>query len=427
MSEELLQFIWKYQLYRPEILKTTEGEQVEVIHVGHFNTDSGPDFFNAKIKIGDTLWAGNVELHIKSSDWYVHKHEINRAYNNVILHVVLENDSQVTNQKGQSIPTLQVSVHEKLLSHYKELMEHQNWLPCKDGIHEMHIIEMTNWLEKLVIKKFEDKTNWIFELLKQFNNDWNQVFFVVFSRAMGFSINGDAFEKLARSIPVKLLFQSLDKLNQIEALLMGQAGLLNITCNDDYYLKLRKEFEFLKKKCRLNNEVVPICRFMRTRPSNFPTIRLSQFASFINQQPGILMERITSVKDIRKFIDSFELRASEYWNNHYIFGEITSDDGIKKLGSSSKKLLLINVIAPLLFAYGKYKGEMQLQEQSIDLLENLPPENNTIIKKWEKLSEFKIKSAFDSQAVIYLKNNFCNLKKCLSCSIGHHVLNNYIN
>lgn len=422
MTEELLQFIWKFQLYRPEELKTSEGELIEVLHPGHSNQDSGPDFFNAKIKLANTLWAGNVEVHLKSSDWYRHKHQENTAYDNVILHVVLENDIKVENKKGQNIPALQLSVHSNLLSQYSILMKDEKWLACKMGIKQMESIQLTNWLEKLVVMKLEAKNELIMKLLTEYGGDWDQVLFIMISRSVGLNVNGAAFENVARSIPIKVLLHHSNNQLQVESLLMGQAGLLDSDSNDAHLLDLKREYHFLKEKYQLKIPLGNTCRFMRLRPSNFPTIRLSQLAYFICQTKG-QFEIFLNHEKVKSVIEMLSLKVSEYWKNHYTFGNPSKQKSEKIMGQATCQLMIINSIIPILFAYGNYKGREELKDRAIKWLDELPAERNQIVDKWDEISGVKSNSAFDSQGVVYLKNNFCILKKCLVCAIGHQVLN----
>jgi hypothetical protein len=426
MTEELLQFIWKYKLYRPHVLRTSDGECVEVIDPGQPNPDAGPDFFNAKIKIDQTLWAGSVEVHLKASDWSRHKHQVNTDYNNVILHVVLDNDGEAYNQLGRKIAALQIDTHALLLEQYKTLMLEHRWLVCKDGIDQMNPVELLNWLERLVIMKLESKHQSDLQILTEFNSNWDQLFFVLLSRAFGFGLNADAFESMARSIPVNILYKHADNQFQIEALLMGQAGLLGSESTAAYYLQLKAEYQFLKEKYKLNQFSGPHCKFLRLRPNNFPTIRLSQLANFICHQQG-LFEPLLKKDNLVDYLSHIEINVSEYWGTHYVFGKENIKSDVKALGLKSKHLIIINAIVPFMFSYGKHKDNSTMQDKAVDLLFKLPPEKNRIVDDWKSFAPIEVKSAFDTQGVIFLKNSFCNSKKCLKCAIGHRVLNKIVN
>ncbi|MBN2165491.1 MAG: DUF2851 family protein [Marinilabiliaceae bacterium] len=427
MTEELLQYIWKHQLYRPEKLITIQGDAVEVINPGCQNINSGPDFFNAKVKIGGIIWVGNVEVHLRSSDWYRHKHYDDEAYNNVILHVVLDADEIIIKTKnGNEIPSLLLHIHHSLVGEYNLLMKSQPMIACANHLSKMNSIEMTSWLERMIVLRLEDKYNHICNLLEDYDFNWGQVFFIMFSRAMGFGVNNDAFENVAKSIPFNYLLHHSDNLFQLEAVIMGQAGLLNQNIDDFYYNSLKSEYLFLKQKYSLTEPVGIKCRFLRLRPMNFPTIRLSQIACFIKKSGGVFENFIVN-QGVDHLIEFLKLESADYWNTHYTFGNVSANSKAKILGLSSVRLLVVNVFVPFLFAYGKHLGRNDLQEKAIDLLQILPAEKNSILTKWEKYSYKKVSSSFESQGIIYLYNNFCIEKKCLSCAVGHKVLSKMVN
>lgn len=426
MTENLLQHIWQYKLYRPSNLISSIGEPIEVIHPGHPNNNSGPDFFNAKIKIDSTLWAGNVEIHINASDWNKHQHHVNNNYNNVILHVVLNNDKPITNNLGRTIPAIELSVNKNLLDDYKSLMATKSWLSCKDNIRTISNIDISHWLERLLILKLEDKYLHITQLLEEYNNNWNHVFFIFLSRAMGFGVNSDSFEYMAKSIPINDILHHSDNLLQLESFLFGQAGLLDKNHESSYYKSLKNEYTFLKHKYKLKNPTSPPCMFLRLRPSNFPTIRLSQLAYFIKQSNGNFEEFINHLNP-KTIFSQLTMKASDFWDAHYTFEKTSQNNAQKTLGLQSKRLLIINAIVPLMFSYAKHHNNQVLQNRAIELLENLPPEKNSIVNKWNEYANKKVNSSFESQSVIYLNQRYCNLKKCLNCAIGHKVLNKSVN
>lgn len=420
MKEEFLHYLWKYKLYTRENLKTYSGESVEILNHGVHNFDSGPDFFNAKIKIDDTIWAGNVEVHINSSDWFVHQHNTDKAYDNVVLQVVLNHDKEVYRTNGQRIQTLELKFDKELYSNYKNLIEKETWIPCQDEIQLIDSFKMNSWLEKLSVERLEQKSNNINETLQRLNNSWETAFYYMLARNFGFKLNSDPFEMLAKSLPINYLAKHKDNLFQIEALLFGQAGFLEDNNGDEYYLNLRKEYQFLKTKFKLKSIEKHLWKFLRTRPGNFPTIRIAQFAQLIYKSKS-LFSKIIETKNIDDYYELLNSKTSEYWNTHYVFNK-ESVFKSKLLGKSAIDIVLINTVVPFLFVYGKAKGQYEFQEKAINLLENIKAEKNTIISNWGDLN-VKAKSAFDTQALIQLKNNYCNEKNCLNCQIGNTLIN----
>ncbi|MBU8891492.1 MAG: DUF2851 family protein [Bacteroidales bacterium] len=419
MKEEFLHYIWKYKLFINDNLKNQNQEKIEILNQGTHNFDSGPDFFNSRIKINGTIWAGNVEIHVNSSDWYTHKHNNDKAYDNVILQVVYNHNKDVFRTNGQLIPTLEIKFDQDLLNNYESLLKSESWIPCQNNINKVDLFTTQNWLEKLTIERLEEKSERINKLLKQKNNSWETAFYIHLARNFGFKLNSDPFELLAKSLPLAYLAKQKDNLFQIEALLFGQAGFLIDDSGDDYYLKLQKEFKYLQKKYKLKPIEKHLWKFLRSRPVNFPTIRIAQFAMLVYKSSA-LFSKILETKTINDFYKLFIVKPSDYWENHYVFNK----ESVKKpktIGKSAVDILLINTIIPFLFIYGKAKGEQNLQDRSINLLESLKPEKNSIITKWNNLS-IKASSAFDTQALIHLKNNYCNHKKCLNCQIGNYII-----
>jgi hypothetical protein len=418
MKEEFLHYIWKYKLFKND-LKSHDQEKIEIINQGIHNHDSGPDFFNAKIKINETIWAGNVEIHINSSDWYVHKHHKDKAYDNVILQVVLNHDKEVVRTNGQVIPSIELKFDQKLLTNYESLIQSEFWIPCEKDIQKVDTFTIQNWLEKLTIERLEAKSEKIFQLLNQSNNSWENVFYHQLARNFGFKLNSDPFEQLAKSLPLAYLAKHKDSLFQIEALLFGQAGFLSEKSGDDYYLKLKKEYDYLRKKFSLIPLKKHLWKFLRSRPGNFPTIRIAQFAKLIFISSA-LFSKILEATTIKDFNKLFTVNPSDYWKNHYLFNK-ESVKKSKALGKSAFDTILINTIIPLLFIYGKANGMMQIQERSLKLLEEIKPEKNSVVTKWNDLG-IKTTSAFGTQALIQLKNAYCNHKKCLNCHIGNSLI-----
>lgn len=419
MKEEFLHYIWKYKLYQNKNLKTQNGEKIEILNSGIHNFDSGPDFFNSKVKIGDTVWAGNIEMHIKSSDWILHKHHNNKAYDNVILQVVLINDKDILRTTGQIIPTLEIEFDKELLNNYESLIKNESWIPCRDYLPAVDSFIIQNWLEKLTIERLEQKSVRIMELLKLVNNSWEIAFYYHLARNFGFKLNADPFELLAKSLPLSYIAKHKDNLFQIEALLFGQAGFLNEESDDEYFLNLRKEYLYLQKKFQLKPIEKHLWKFLRSRPVNFPTIRIAQFARLIYKSTA-LFSKIIETKNVSEYYELFIAKPSLYWDSHYVFNK-ESVSKSKTLGKSAVDIILINTVVPFLFIYGKSKGISELQENAINLLENIKAEKNSIITNWEDLN-IKSLNAFDTQALIQLKNNYCNEKKCLNCQIGNYII-----
>lgn len=427
MQEALLHHIWKFRLFDMNQLATVGGEAIEIIHPGKYNTDSGPDFFDARIRIADTLWAGNVELHIKTSDWQKHNHQNNVAYDNVILHVVFDDDSAIQN----NIPVLELKsrISESLLKSFDTLMLNQNKIPCSGSVSTVDEFTISNWLDRLLIERLENKTKSIEVMLQQNQNNWEETFYVHLARNFGFKINAVPFELLARSLPLQHLAKHKSELFQIEALLFGQAGLLQSDFNDDYPTRLRKEYDFLKSKFNLQNMDAHLWKFMRLRPVNFPTIRIAQFAQLIYYSSH-LFSKLLEIKNVKQAYDLFDVEGSEYWKTHFMFDKFSSPEpnikgeefsGDKHLGKTSVENILINTLVPFLFYYGKQKGIAKVQNRALEFLENINAEKNNITDKWIAL-KVKCDNAYQSQALIQLYNFYCSEKKCLFCAIGNKII-----
>ena len=353
MPEEFLHYIWENKLFTFENKKTTNGNALEILNVGKRNTNSGPDFFNAKIKIDETIWAGNIEIHKKSSDWQLHKHNTDKAYDNVILHVVEIDDQQVTRINREEIATLIINYPEKLKTNYQNLLNAKTWIACQNQFHKIDPVILQIGFNRLMIERLENKTGEILERLQQNKNDWNETFYQMLARSFGFKVNALPFEMLAKSVPLKTLAKHKNSLFQLEALLFGNSGLLNEQLlGDNYYLKLREEYSFLYKKYQLHPFESHLWKFMRLRPVNFPTIRISQFADLIHNSLG-LFSKIIEIDNINKLKELFKIKASEYWNSHYNFNKTTAKHSVKELGENSINTLIINVIIPFLFVFGE--------------------------------------------------------------------------
>jgi hypothetical protein len=412
MKEEFLQFIWKHELFTKTNLKTTDGKAIEIISTGQFNTDSGPDFFNAKIRIDNTIWAGNIEVHQKSSHWYRHRHNADAAYENVILHVVEQHDSPVL-IKSQALPTLKISYPQEILENYEQLLCSAKWIACEEKLREHDPFLIRFWFSSLMIERLQSKTGNILAILEQNKNNWNETFYQLLARNFGMKTNALPFELLAKSLPLQLLSKHKNDLFQLEALLFGQSGLLNETLlGDDYFLSLRKEYSYLYKKYGLSGIESHLWKFMRLRPINFPTIRIAQLARLIHHSTA-LFSKILETEDLEELQKLFDVSASEYWNTHYSFNKLSNDDHVKNLGETAYNNLVINTIVPLLFVYGDQHLDQAMKDRALLLLEKLAPESNQIIRKWSELG-IESRSAFETQAL---------LQKMLKLPIGskdHH-------
>ena len=422
MQEDFLHYIWKHKKFRFNNLETTTGESIVVTSVGQHNFNSGPDFFNAKIKVGDQLWAGNVEIHIKSSDWFLHSHEQDQAYDNVILHVVWEDDTEVFRKDNTPIPTLQLKdvVDVTMLNNYEKLFAKQNkWINCENDFPSTDDFVLTNWLERLYLERLERKSETINTLLVASKNDWESVFFKMLTKNFGLKVNGESFFSLGQSIDFSIIRKTQSNPHVLEAFLFGQAGLLKQDIENAYYLDLKNEYKFLKQKFGLqNNQVLPL-QFFRLRPSNFPTIRLSQLANLYNKHQN-LFSKVIELNEVEDFYELFKVSTSDFWETHYTFQK-TSKTSIKKLSKSFVDLLLINTILPIKFCYAKQKG-VEIDSEIIKIATAITSEKNNIISAFNNLKKVS-KSSLDSQALIQLKTEYCDKNNCLKCAVGNQFLN----
>lgn len=422
MTEEFLHYIWKYRLIDHHLISTT-GDKLVVVQPGSHNTDSGPDFFNARIKINNTVWAGNVEIHVNSSYWYQHKHQHDKAYDNIVLHVVFVDDQPVLRNNGEQIPTLVLNGHFKqsLYERYSYFMTNKNWIPCEKLIQGVDRFVMNNWIDRLMIEKLENKAAEINSHFLHNKSDWEQTFYEFLARNFGFKVNGAPFQLMAKSLPLKVLSKHKNNRFQIEALLYGQAGLLQKSFTDEYPVKLKKEYDFLAKKYKLKPIDSHLWRFMRLRPSNFPTIRISQFADLIFKSSH-LFSTIIEKRNLKNLIELFDVSVSEYWKSHYMFEKISTHRN-KKISIKTIHLLIINTIIPFLFVYGRSHSNQSMIDSALKLLDQLPGEQNAIISKWTDLGVI-VRSSFQTQSLILLKNSYCKNKRCLNCGIGNEILKN---
>jgi hypothetical protein len=424
MKEEFLHYLWKYGLYDPERLFDNEKNKIVVLNPGEYNRDSGPDFFNARISVAGTIWAGNIEIHIKSSHFDLHGHQYDAAFNNVILHVVAENDRIVCNARGEEILTTVLSFDPAYYEKYASLVNNPYTIACQDEIKNLDIVPIHHWLNGLIIERLQNKTEAILKIFSSTGNDWDETFYRMVTRYFGFRVNTEPFEMLATALPFRIIRKHTDNIFQIEALLFGTAGLLEAglfkdALADDYYKELLKEYSILSAKYSLQPLHGWLWKFSRLRPSNFPTIRLSQLASILAVSGGLFSRVIeaTEAAEIKKFL---EVTASGYWDDHFIFGK-KSRNFTKHAGSQAADILLINAVIPMIFVYGKCRDSVDIVERALGFLEDVTPENNVITSEWKEAG-IDAESAFYSQALIQLRNEYCRKRKCLNCRIGNMII-----
>ncbi|SMG35936.1 DUF2851 family protein [Arenibacter troitsensis] len=424
MREDLLHFIWKYKKLQLEDLKGSNNEAIQILDVGSHNLLSGPDFLNAKIQIDEQLWAGTVEMHIKSSDWYAHHHETDPNYQNVILHVVWEDDCDVFRSDNTVIPTLVLKdyISSGLLKEYHKLFFHKEslFINCGNGIGDTSDFVLQNWLEVLYFERLERKTKLVVQLLKTFNNDWERVFFVLLFKNFGLKINGEPFFEIANRLPFQVVRKIQDNILPLESLFYGFARFLeDDIVGDNYYASLKKEFSFLKAKYLFLDPPHQKPEFFKLRPSNFPTIRLSQLANLYVLHQN-LFSRVINAKSVEEIYSVFNVSASGYWDNHYTFGKV-SKKNVKKLSKKFVDLLIVNTILPVKLSYAKHMGR-DVPDEIIDIISGIASESNTVISRFKSL-KLQLPSAKESQAVIQLYNEYCTKNKCLQCAVGHQLLN----
>ncbi|GHM99821.1 hypothetical protein WSM22_13110 [Cytophagales bacterium WSM2-2] len=421
MNESFLHYIWQFQYFDKENLVSSDDESLSVIKTGTPNSDAGPDFFNAKIKIDGIEWAGNVEIHIKSSDWNAHHHERDPAYYNVVLHVVWEDDRPVY-LKDTVLPTLELRnrVDLSLLQNYRKLVQSTTPIACEKTFPNVEEIIKLSMLDKALMQRLEAKASQVTDLLRYNKGDWEETTHQLLAKNFGFKVNADTFFQLSKSLPYKII-QKQSSLLQVEALLFGQAGMLETKTKDEYITALFTEYNLLTQKYAFGNlRLNPgQWKFLRLRPANFPTVRIAQFASMLYHVRSIF-SFLTSVRSYAEICRLFARPQSSYWKSHYRFGKKATGE-VPSLGESSIQNIVINTVAPLLVAYGKYKDDDVYIERAVEFLQQLPAENNTITREWNDLG-IKVNNAFDSQALLELHNSFCQRRQCLNCAIGIAIL-----
>lgn len=422
MKESFLHFLWRWRRFDAQQLLSTEGQPIEILHPGEYNDHAGPDFFNARLRIGDTTWAGNVEIHLRASEWFAHRHSDDRAYDNVVLHVVLEEDQPVLRANGERIACLELRhrIPPKIWETYQRLEHEQAWIPCESFFPNTPDIVRLNWLDRVLVERLEQKTAAVAEMLAATGNHWEEAFYRVLARNFGLKVNAEPFEALARSLPLITLAKHKSSLVQVEALLFGQAGLLEEKFADTHPLELQREYRHLAHKYQLVPLAASQWKFLRLRPANFPTVRIAQFAALVHQSAH-LFSKILEANTLRELENLFEVQPGDYWRDHFQFDK-PSVRRTKSLGRDFVHLLVINTIVPFLFFYGKEKSREELQKRAIRLLEELPPEANALVDGWAALLRSPARNAYQTQALIHLKTRYCDAKRCLECGVGNAIL-----
>ena len=427
--EQLLHYVFKHKMFPLRELQTIDGKSVEVIDPGLHNRNAGPDFFNAKVRIGNTMWVGNVEIHDKSSDWYLHGHDKDSNYDNVVLHVAGVIDTDVKTSRGEYLPQMQLDVPQQVKEHYDELLSTDSYPPCYKVIPSLTTLMVHAWMAALQTERLEQKTEAIRHRAELYGGSWEDAYFMTLARNYGFGINGEVFEQWARNIPLQAIAHHRDDLFQIEAIFMGQAGLLELEAvpdyyqqtalNEGYFAKLRNEYLYLAHKFSMKPMDYKFWRFLRLRPQNFPHIRISQLANLYYQRKAGLSQLMEceTIEQLKTILSS---HVTPYWETHYTFGS-TSNKNEKHLSYGSINLLMINTAIPMLFAIGRHRGKEVLCDRAFDFLEQLKAENNHIIRMWQQVG-LEVKTAGDSQALIQLKKEYCDKKDCLRCRFGYEYL-----
>lgn len=415
INEQLLQFIWQFQYFNQSSLATVDGEPLQIINCGNHNTNQGPDFLNAKVQIGSTIWAGSIELHVKASDWQRHKHDNDKNYKNVILHVVYENDLPPVNMY---VLELKERITVSLLKRYAELMQNRQFIACAGMIQTVSHITLSNWKERLVAERLMRKAAAIEKHVTETNKHWEEVFWWLLAGNFGMKVNAIAFEAVAQSIPLNILAKHKNNLVQLEALLLGQAGLLDGAFAEKYPLLLQREYKFLQTKYKLKT-VHPPVQFLRMRPGNFPTLRLAQLAALV-QHSAHLFSKIIEESSVQLVMEWFSVTANDFWHYHYKLDD-ASVFRKKTLGKTTIENIVINTIVPVLFAYGAYSDNQSIKDKALRWLDEVAAEKNYITKGFQALGLHN-KSAWDSQAFIELKTRYCNVLRCLQCAVGNSLL-----
>ena len=420
MNEKLLQFIWQFQYFNKNELTTVDGTSLNIIHPGNFNHNQGPDFSEARIKLNNTVWVGNIEIHTEASQWHAHHHANDHNYSNIILHVVWKNDDDIKDANAQPIAMLELQplVSKLMLQQYERLMNAKGFVACEDHLPALSSVGWLSWKERLAAERLERKALSILDNLQQANNHWEEIFWWQLAKNFGAKVNAAIFEQMARSLPVNILAKHKSQVIQLEALILGQANLLNKDFEEDYPKMLKREYKFLSNKYQLK----PINKapdFLRMRPANFPTIRLAQLAMLVYHSTH-LFSKILEINDLDELRKLLDVTANDYWHYHYLFDQPTNYQ-LKNLGRTMTDNIIINTIIPVLFAYGMYHNTNEWKDKAIMYLSQLAAEKNKITNAWKE-HNVSNENALESQALLELKNNYCDNKRCLQCAVGFKLL-----
>lgn len=418
MTEAFLYFIWQFQYFQKNDLKTSAGQPIKVLQTGRLNSDSGADFQDSRLFIDGIEWFGSVEIHVKASDWHLHQHQSDAAYNNVILHVVWQNDATIARPDGTALPVLELQniTDPAVWKRYDTLLQTPETIPCGAQFGSVDELVRVSMLDKTLTQRLERKAEVARQFFEQNQNDWEETAYQLLAYNFGFKINADPFLQLARAVPLKILQKHRNNLPQVEALLYGAAGLL-AEPTDEYSRLLAREYKVLTAKYSLQNKQMQALqwKFLRLRPANFPTVRLAQFAQLVAQQASLFSVFI-NIEKTADMLKRLQLTQSDYWQKHYVFGKETTAK-VPAVGRASAENILINTVVPLLVIYGQVRDQRAYLEKALEIVESLPAERNHITDNWEKLG-VKIKTAYDSQGVIEWFNEFCSRKRCLACGVG---------
>ena len=420
MNEDFLHYIWKYKRFKNPDLKTTSGKDLRIINYGQINPDSGPDIFNATIQIDSQVWVGNVEFHIDASDWYAHKHNTDKAYDNVILHVVWRYNADISRLDGSIIDTLEICkfIDLSIVDSYKSLISSKSWINCEKDFSKIDDFVLYNWLDRLYIERLEKKSELIYELLNRYNNNWEQVLFVLLFKSFGLKVNADAFESIAHSIEFNIIRKTRFSRLDLEALCLGQSNLLDQEISDTYFLELKERYHYLKHKFKLDSSGVLPLKFFRLRPSNFPTIRIAQITGLYHSTDK-LFNNLVAIESMDDIYDVFSYQTSDFWQTHYNFTSSSKKRSVR-LTRSFIHLITINAILPIKYVYLKSLGKFN-EEGIFPLIRKIPSEKNSVVDGFNKLKPLP-NNALVSQGLLQLKSNYCNANKCLSCAIGNRLL-----
>jgi Protein of unknown function (DUF2851) len=424
VTESFLHYLWQFQYFNKRTLQTTRGEEIQIFNPGHRNSDAGPDFFDARIRIGDMVWVGSVEIHILAAGWMEHQHDKDEAYENVVLHVVWSNNKPVQRSDGSWLPTLELKnrVEEKLLLNYKRLVNNPESIPCASKLSQVSQLIKISMADRVVIDRLDAKAQIVTKMHQRNQQSWEETFYQLLARNFGFKVNNDPFHQLAQCIPYKYLLKHGDSLMQMEALLFGQAGFLEESLDDPYYVLLQREYKILSQKYQLAQRKLKKVqwRFLRLRPANFPTVRIAQLAAVLHHG-RTLFSSVLETNSGNDLYDFFSVGLSPYWMRHYQFGKEYSKPK-NSLGRASVDNIIINTVAPLLVAYGKSKDDQVFVDRAVLILQTIPAESNRITRQW-KILGVSAKTGFDSQAMVELFNSFCLKRRCLDCNIGASLVN----